>query len=575
MDCGAYPDFVISPTGRRGIGVVQPESGIDYPFVDPSNDIKNLIANLVLVLDVPYDEQRYQTTRAPFYVQSVVGLGCIDAVANVQPAITIANNDGYVVFDSNVPSKLKKTAPFFSKQLDDDYVFYSWYSEWSYCKIIAYRSWAITDADKQHYNFILTPQRAVIDSRAVTVRPQSIKSISILWPAKLCEPEQRVNVFDVTDETNINLKSGYNVNLSVNKQRSLLGVTSQLTIAATSGAGLGKYNGCSGADKFDNIVYDSAELLPDEEPAPPPPPPITSINGTRTNSGDALLMLKDCLWFKKNIAVDCKRVEPEQPTDNETTEPVDPCNPPDPPAPGPELPCAEDENGARIKAIRTFDPDIYGHAKIGGDCAPCCECEDYKNTALKMNAYASQYNLIGQRAINAKDIHEQNVQKWLDVQACSLGNPLRLLLVAQRCPYMDIVMIACNPCTDACLPLKQLTLALTNDVNAVAVFQPGYTAMFSSDINGRPVAIDTTTPNQFTVNFAELRRGESSYVRFRVKMSVAAEYSITGELTGTLSDDTPILTGCSSDENQDLRVAAVAIAQQALQCDANGKTTLP
>jgi hypothetical protein len=393
----------------------------------------------------------------------------------------------------------------------------------------------------------------------------------LLWPATLCEPEQRVKLFDEFEDTNIKFKSGHNIELLTAKQAALTGVTAELTINAVGGNGLGKYNGCDGKKDFKNIVYDSRDEVVPEDPIPTPDPAIVSLNGVTTAKGDALLLLKDCLWLKKSVAIGCKRVKDE---DEEPTEPADPCNPPTP-EPKPIMPCEEDADGKHIKEAQVLDSDTHGHAKIGGDCVPCCECKDYEETALKMNTYASQYSLIGQRAVNVKDIHEQNVQSWRDIQSCSLNNPLRVLFVAQRCPYMDIVMLVCNPCSDACLKVKQLVLTLTNPENAVALFQPGYTAMFSSEINGRPVAIDTTTPNRFAVNFAELKRGESAYVRFRVKMTVAAEYSITGVLTGVLDDDTPIMTGCASDENQENRVPATAIVQQALQCDPDGKTTLP
>lgn len=580
MLCDGCPDFILSPFGRRGIGVVQPESGIDYPFVDPSDDIRELVANVTLILDCDNDEDWIKFQKPPFRILFVSGLGCcarFEEEGGGRPNIVIVNRDNEEVFnatdedDAYLPALT--STPQYTLTTTTDYRYFTWFSKWSYCKLVAYNSWPETAEDKRNYYFNLSPTRATLDGRAVTVRPRSVKKLFLRWPATQCEPAQRVDLFEEFGSTNIKFKSGYNVALETARQRNILGVNTEITISATGGSGLGKYNNCSGTENFTSIVYDSRNDVEQPEPIDPPPPPIVSLNGVTTTRGDSLLLLKDCLWLKKPITIDCDRLipPPEEPA------PVDPCAPPEPEEEQDitQFPCIEDEDGNRTKIARLADPALAGHAKIGGDCVPCCECKDYTETALVMNAYASQYNLIGQRATNVKDIHEQNVQKWRDVQSCSLNNPLRLLLVAQRCPYMDVVMLVCNPCSDACLKVKQLTLTLTNPANAVAVFQPGYTALFSSDVNGRPVPIDTTTPNQFVVNFAEIKRGDSAYVRFRVKMTVASEYAITGTLTGVLDDDTPIMTGCDSDEEQETRTPAVAIAQQALQCDTAGRTTLP
>lgn len=581
MFCDDCPDFHISSAGRKGIGVVQPDSGIDYPFVSPSDDIRELVANLILVLDSDNDEDWEKLQKPPFRVSSLVGAGCCtqsDGDGGVRPHIVIVNNDNDVVFNSTPPGTTGYAAPALEHTpeytffYDNDYNYFEWFSKWSYCKLVVYNSWPEQADNKRNYYYNISPSNAVIDSRAVTIRPRSVKRLFLLWPATLCEEEQRVNLFDEFFDTNIKFKSGYNIEMVTSKSASISGVTAQWTLNAVAGSGLGKYSNCDGKTDFKEIVYDSRDPVVPEEPIPPVPPAIVSLNGTTTVNGDALLLLKDCLWLKKAVAIGCKRVKP--PEEEPPPEPIDPCNPPDPPPP-PEMPCEEDEDGKHIKEAQVLDPETHGHAKIGGDCVPCCECKDYEETALKMNAYASQYALIGQRAVNVKDIHEQNVQKWRDIQSCSLNNPLRLLFVAQRCPYMDVVMLVCNPCSDECLKVKQLVLEITNPAGAVAVFQPGYTALFSSEVNGRPVPVDTTVPNRFVVNFAELKRGDSAYVRFRVKMSVASEYSITGVLTGVLDDDTPIMTGCASDENQAAREPAEAVSQQALQCDANGKTTLP
>jgi hypothetical protein len=181
---------------------------------------------------------------------------------------------------------------------------------------------------------------------------------------------------------------------------------------------------------------------------------------------------------------------------------------------------------------------------------------------------------IGNKTSNIKQIHEQNIQKWVDERSCGLQQPLRMLLVAQRCPYMDIVLMVCNPCTE-CLYSKELRLEIEPSISATADVVSGYTAMFADGINGRPWQIARTLEGSKTVlttTFPVVKQSDSAYIRFRVKFSEKSEYAITGTLTGILVDDTPILSGCVADEAE--RVNASAVATQALYCDANGETNL-
>ncbi|NDC55327.1 MAG: hypothetical protein EBZ69_00580 [Alphaproteobacteria bacterium] len=217
--------------------------------------------------------------------------------------------------------------------------------------------------------------------------------------------------------------------------------------------------------------------------------------------------------------------------------------------------------------------------EVGAVCDACCKCDDYVELARKINQYRNQYAYIGARVNEVKNIHEQNIQKWIDERACGLDNPLRVLLVAQRCPYMDVVLLVCNPCSD-CLYAKELRIELEPPagVESHAEVVRGYTALFSATSNGRPVVITREILGQktiLTVPFAPVKNGDSAYVRFRVKFSAKSEYAVTGTLTGTLIDNTPILTGCVAPDNQTERLIAQATATQALYCDNNGETTMP
>lgn len=259
--------------------------------------------------------------------------------------------------------------------------------------------------------------------------------------------------------------------------------------------------------------------------------PLKKLNGVAPVNGDLVIGANDCLWVRRPV---------EKDSDN------------------------------------NINPSSNVQQQIGADCPPCCECSDYVNTALYMNQVQSQYLLIGSRAEEVKLLHEQNVARWQDQRECSV-NPLKLFLVPQRCPYMDIVMMICNPCQD-CIPSSVLNLALAaSNVPTYAEIVCGYTAMFAAGINGRAVPISATyagNTTQLSAQFPLIRGGGSAYLKFRVKFSVRSQYAITGTLTGTTTAGDAILSGCRATDSG-TRVPAVAEKTEALFCTQEGTTELP
>jgi hypothetical protein len=296
-----------------------------------------------------------------------------------------------------------------------------------------------------------------------------------------------------------------------------------ITLSATEGSGRGKYSTCG--DDLSPTVY-----------------PIKRINGVAAETGDFLLGATDCLYVRRPTKKVGDVVTPEDYFSN--------------------------------------DNMLQRPLTIGGACDACCKCQDYVDLGLVINKYRAQYVNIGARVNETKQIHEQNIQKWIDERNCGLETTLRVMLVAQRCPYMDIVLMICNPCQE-CLYSKRLQLELepANGITSYAEVVSGYTALFAANINGRPVVINREIDGRKTVlsvQFPTVKSGDSAYVRFRVKFSTRSEYAVVGTLTGVLLDDTPILAGCTIPEpDEQVRDPAVATATQALYCDANGETNLP
>jgi hypothetical protein len=508
-------EYTNVPSDILGVGVAQPQSGLDYPFVSPSSDIQNLIADFQLSVDNPVFGAPF---KPPFTVKYLYGVGSADNT----PAefFTPTHAADVLVQDSNAVTVFNSTQTNtnFSRVLwGDAHVVYSWHNTAGECHLVAHSACGAIGGPGQTYDKYLVPQNAQLDARAVYIVPKRIKSIRVDNPRS--GPSTRFT-------GKINFANGYSTELTAGDpltSENFL-VDTRLTINAVEGAGLGKYSKCG---------------CNDDEPAANinAPVPITKINGIATTHGDFLLSAADCLYARRPTV----------------------------------------KTGGNLYPATNFA--VAGHQAMGANCEPCCKCPDYVDLALKINQYQSQYAYIGQRVNNIKDIHEQNIQKWIDERDCSLQKTLRLLLVAQRCPYMDVVMMICNPC-DECLYSKSLELSLAPAApGATAEVVSGYTAMFATGVNGRPVpvtrAVNSSGHTILSVPFSVVRSSDSAYVRFRVKFSVKSEYAVLGTLTGTLLDNTAILAGCENEENSVPRQPAVAIATQALYCDASGNTNLP
>lgn len=235
-----------------------------------------------------------------------------------------------------------------------------------------------------------------------------------------------------------------------------------------------------------------------------------------------------------------------------------------------------------IYADDTVTPSSTANLQIGADCKPCCACEDYASTALYMNHVRDRYKLIGTRAEAVRARHESNIARWNEYRLCSIQTPMRLIFVPQRCPYMDVVMLLCNPC-QSCMPTSTLTLAISTsgatnpetgaDEPVTAEIACGYTALYATGINGSATSIDTPAPMTYAVTFPTLQPGDSAYVKFRLKFSSKSQYLVSGVLTGVFAvSEQPILTDCGEGE---LMTPAQAEASQAVYCDNDGKTDMP
>lgn len=504
MSC---PDFALSSFGRRGTGVVQPQSGLDYPFVAPTTDVRYLVADFFLSYDDPGEYTGGNVIAPPLRIKYLYNVGCEE---NTPPAgfptprnateadIVVVDKNDRVVFDST-----SGTVTASQEAWSADYKIYRWQKNDATCELVAYTTWASTDEDKKNYAKYLAPVNAVLDPRATYKVPKRLRQIKV--------QSGGTTTGDLGDK--INFRNGYNTTLTaappvVNNFR----LSTNILFAAVAGTGSGKYQNCS-TDETGEVFQ-----------------PIRQINGINAENGDFLLSGSDCLWARR--------------------------------------PTTRNSEGR-------LNPNSVVHQQVGADCPPCCECSDYVDTALYMNQVQSQYMLIGERVNDVKLYHEQNVARWVDQRSCSI-NPLKLLLVPQRCPFMDVVVMLCNPCQD-CVLSSRLTLTLTPSIVSPATLVCGYTAFYAPGINGRPIPVTETQnsdSSSFSAQFPIIRGGGTAYLKFRVKFQARSQYVIDGALTANLNTGEPILTGCDDTPSVDRQVA-VATRSETLYCTPDGQTERP
>lgn len=258
-----------APFGRQGIGVTQPQSGVDYPFVLPSENVRYLLADFWLSYDDPadYPPHTAEPFTLPFSVDWLYGFGCEDAAApDDTPTPThaadlrVIDADGRTVFDSTTADE------FASRDWGDRLRIYSWETADAVCRVVVHTAWGETDTPAPRtYPVHLVPADGTLDERTTERRPKRVKSFKIL--------------LDQFDKTNVDWEAGYNMRLSHNGQLSTPGgrLSQQVIVAATPGLGLGVFPGCT-----------------------PPPLLIRSIRGVRpTENGAFYLAADDCYYVRQ------------------------------------------------------------------------------------------------------------------------------------------------------------------------------------------------------------------------------------------------------------------------------------
>jgi hypothetical protein len=479
MACG---DYTYSPAGRQGVGVIQPQSGLDYPFIAPSADIAYLVADFYLTY-----EFKEPAAKHPLKIKWLYGLGCAEVSKPAwapNPAhaadIIVVDADDQIIFNSTATGTafaswcwgLSKTT---ACPGNYDYKIYEWSNSDAICRLVAYQTWPPTasgadETSARQYANHIEPLSGALDERTTYQLPKRVRSIIL--------PAYTNNTDIKLTNTAVDISAGLNSLLALSDVQSRgLRATRQLTLSALPGAGLGKYADCG-----DTL------------------PVIRNLNGI--TGPNVLITAKDCLWTYAPT------------TYNNTTN----------------------------KLVKER-PSNTATQKIGSNCPACATCEDYIDLANYMNSTRDRYKSIGLATHNVLLMHSNNIERWEEQRLCRLQRPLKVCMSAQRCPYLDIVAQYCNNCSD-CAENVVIRLEFSAYPQNSAETVCGYTKVITAQTTQDLYTLGGAWP-VFTAQLGNVDVGNSARVGFRLLFSDARATNVNVSVTATTNGE-PVKLGCEN-----------------------------
>jgi hypothetical protein len=533
-----------------GIGVVQPQSGLDYPFVSPGLnanptyllDVRELFADFYL----SYDDRGHYWSESvntnPLRVYWLYGFGDGPAFSqglNPVPEapipspthakdLIVVDSQNRVVFDSTQADEYDDTTIW-----GDHYRIIEWRrnekptnyqrQQRTICRVVQFlHLHTNTPIPERPVSFC--PRHAVLDERTIEKIPKRVLAMRV----------QTGNCVSEWFHDKVTFVNGHNTELTIGESATLLSGVPSLTTSlrkntnigfrVAAGAGKGQYGICAtGVCEEDTPTgvcdpgQDVNVNICNEEPGES----IKTLNGVSPDkNGNISLNATDCLFVRKPATYINNKPQ--------NTYMV---------------------NGQEVRPVM----------HIGGDCGPCCACEDYVETAKYLTKIAQQYGVVGERVTDTQNLHQENIQRWNDQRDCRLSKPLRLLLVTQPCPCIDVVAMYCNQCND-CAENVRLTISFSSSpAGGSGTIDPRYTELVGAGYSV-PAVVNGGWPI-FSANFPTVKSGASVYVKFRLCFCPAYPYAIQGNLTGVKSTGA-ILAGCEGE-----LPIAIATANQILDCE--------
>ncbi len=563
--------FVIEPHGRQGIGVAQPQAGTDFPLLLPSADVRYLLADLQLTFDQPSDYADLPAFTSPFRIYWLSGFGegdpgfqiptlgdssswssvCVSHSSSVSGGslttidclplpkhghdIIIVDADDHVVFDSTHPLVTYSTRTWGTRLR-----VITWkHPTEQTVSVVYHTAWNDNDSPApREYPSYFFPTTAVLDERTVQRLPKRLRSLTV--------------ILDNMRHTGVEFIAGYNMLLNANTTVETDGGrrSTRVVFNASAGAGLGVFPDCTSN-----------------------PLQITTLNGVLpTPNGDFFLAATGCYWLRQPTRVISEETQAAIPEINLTPGSI--------PTTGLPSPLAGTTKTA--PGWPHEDDPRYAHLQIGNDCAPCVDCPDFVAAALYLNDTRDRYHRTGKQFEGARDLYHANRERWLSMAGCLNRRPLRLRLLPQLCPFLDVSVQFCNQGGDCQTNVELQVDFTTSPDGATATEVPGFT--FITGARNKPGRVTPLTDRynmgdawpSFTAFFDVVQPGQSVHARFRLLFSDCGldgnvPFAITGVLTATVNGNALMVQ--DPDIPTDL-IAATTTDTQTLACPIGPNATI-
>lgn len=229
--------------GREPVGVAQPHPyAADYPIIQPSSDIKYLLADAYFAYANPADINSpagaYNNTRyvAPFRIDWLYGFGdtTVSAPSGV-PTPThaadarIRDATGAVAFDST-------TATYRVIDWGGRLRIHEWVGSTAVLRLVQHTKWAPADANiARNYSTHIAPTSAQLEPRTIDLRPPQLFGVRVL-------------ATQINNEAFV-LKSGFNIQIKPQIQTVGNRAVTRIEFSAVAGAGAGVFTECDTADR--------------------------------------------------------------------------------------------------------------------------------------------------------------------------------------------------------------------------------------------------------------------------------------------------------------------------------------
>jgi len=520
-----YSTLPAGEHGGEGIWYAQSQSGLDYPLVKPSNDIRYMLADVLLSYTNPgdYGGEEFVT---PFNLYWIAGFGSEPAEADDLPEpahdrdVIIRDAVGATVFDS-------RAADISIREWTDWLSITRWLApNGDVCEIVHHTKSAFADfPPARPYFTSFFPESAVLQDSTVYRIPRRVRSISAL--------------LSTLTDASIHLRNGYNMRIDTEVVTPVAGGrrTTVLTFNAEPKAGLGLYTDCPQGEST----------------------PIRTINSIAAGAGGQFLLAADDCYYAR------------QPLRLLTTSPRT-LLPQIQLMPGSvaeeDLPATD--AGTTTASAGWPSSEEYAHLQLGNDCGACCDCEDYVEVAEAIAGQHTRYTVIAAAIMEARDTYHEARERWLQSASCLGGSLVRVVVQAQSCPAADIGVQVCNQTSDCLVDIEIVVDITTIPLGGVPSILAGYTFATAPSVLGKVQRVTTkrwsvdteAIPDGLRVSTTldQLNPGSTGSVRFRVS------FENCGGATEDRTTPYQVVATATAFTNSELINSTPASASDTLNC---------